>query len=235
MLSVKDIHYYYGGIHALKGVSLEVNEGEIVTLIGANGAGKTTTLRCISGLLTPSAGEIIYDGRPIHKISASKAPYIGIGQVLEERHVFPHLTVEENLMLGAYSKGRGNNTKADMEDMYRRFPRLNERKKQNAGTLSGGEQQMLVIARALMSHPKLLLMDEPSLGLAPIVVQEIFDIIQEINKEGVTILLNEQNANMALAIADRAYVIETGSIVLTGTGAELLGNDEVRKSYLGAN
>ena len=235
MLSVKDIHYYYGGIHALKGVSLEVNEGEIVTLIGANGAGKTTTLRCISGLLTPSSGEIIYEGKSINRISPSKAPYIGIGQVLEERHVFPHLTVEENLMLGAYSKGRGNNTKADMEEMYRRFPRLKERKKQNAGTLSGGEQQMLVIGRALMSHPKLLLMDEPSLGLAPIVVQEIFDIIQEINKEGVTILLNEQNANMALAIADRAYVIETGNIVLTGTGADLLNNDEVRKSYLGAN
>ncbi len=235
MLSVKDIHYYYGGIHALKGVSLEVNEGEIVTLIGANGAGKTTTLRCISGLLTPSSGEIVYEGKTINKISASKAPYLGIGQVLEERHVFPHLTVEENLMLGAYSQPRGNNTKADMADMYRRFPRLEERKKQNAGTLSGGEQQMLVIARALMSHPKLLLMDEPSLGLAPIVVQEIFDIIQEINKDGVTILLNEQNANMALAIADRAYVIETGNIVLTGTGQELLTNDEVRKAYLGVN
>ena len=235
MLSVKDIHYYYGGIHALKGVSLEVNEGEIVTLIGANGAGKTTTLRCISGLLTPSSGDIIYEGKSISRISASRAPYLGIGQVLEERHVFPHLTVEENLMLGAYSQSKNNKTKEDMADMYRRFPRLGERKKQNAGTLSGGEQQMLVIARALMSHPKLLLMDEPSLGLAPIVVQEIFDIIQEINKEGVTILLNEQNANMALAIADRAYVIETGNIVLTGTGQELLNNDEVRKSYLGAN
>lgn len=235
MLSVNNIHYYYGGIHALKGVSLEVKEGEIVTLIGANGAGKTTTLRCISGLLSPSSGEITYMGQPIHKIHPSKAAYLGIGQVLEDRHVFPHLTVEENLMLGAFSRGRKNTTKEDIADMYRRFPRLEERKKQNAGTLSGGEQQMCVIARALMSHPKLLLMDEPSLGLAPIIVQEIFDIIQEINKEGVTILLNEQNANMALAIANHGYVIETGNIVLSGTGQELLNNDEVRKSYLGAS
>ena len=234
MLRVHDLHYYYGGVHALKGIDLEVRQGEIVTLIGANGAGKTTTLRCISGLLTPSSGEILYMDQPIQKLRPSKAAGMGIAQVLEGRHVFPHLTVEENLVLGAYSQGKGNPLKEDITKMYHRFPRLQERRKQNAGTLSGGEQQMLVIARALMSHPKLLLMDEPSLGLAPIIVEEIFHIIQEISQDGVTILLNEQNANMALAIANRGYVIETGTIALTGTGQELLGNDEVRKSYLGA-
>lgn len=234
MLEVKNLHYFYGGVHALKGIDFRVEQGEIVTLIGANGAGKTTTLRCLSGLLTPSQGEIQYLGEPIQKMAPHMAASKGIAQVLEGRHVFPFLTVEENLSLGAYSKGRENHTALDVERMYKRFPRLRERKSQHAGSLSGGEQQMLVIGRALMSRPKLILMDEPSLGLAPIIVEEIFAIIQEIAQEGVTVLLNEQNANIALSIADRGYVIETGEIILSGTGKELLEDDQVRKSYLGA-
>ena len=232
MLKVTNLHYYYGGVHALKGISFYVSQGEIVTLVGANGAGKTTTLQCLSGLLSPSSGTVEYEGKQIQKIAPHRAAGMGISQVLENRHVFPHLSVEENLEMGAFSLKKGD-VKEDIESMYRRFPRLRERKTQMAGSLSGGEQQMLVIGRALMSHPRLVLMDEPSLGLAPIIVDEIFDIIQSIAAEGVTILLVEQNANIALSIADRGYVLENGHIILSGTGAELMDNDDVRKSYLG--
>ena len=233
MLKVDNLHYYYGGVHALKGIGFDVKKGEIVTLVGANGAGKTTTLQCVSGLLSASSGTIEYEGKQIQKMPPHRASGLGIAQVLENRHVFPHLSVEENLELGAFSLKRSA-VKDDVQSMYQRFPRLQERKTQMAGSLSGGEQQMLVIGRALMSHPRLVLMDEPSLGLAPIIVDEIFDIIQSIAAEGVTILLVEQNANIALSIADRGYVLESGEIVLTGTGEELLNNDDVRKSYLGA-
>ena len=221
MLAVNDIHVYYGSIHAVKGVSLEVNEGEIVTLIGANGAGKSTVLNTISGLLHPRGGV------PPHKLVAR-----GMAQVPEGRRIFLQMTVEENLEMGAYTQSKAS-IDGSIEDVYRRFPRLQERRKQIAGTLSGGEQQMLAMGRALMSHPRLLMLDEPSMGLAPILVEQIFDIIRELHAAGTTILLVEQNAQAALSVADRAYVLETGRISLSGTGAELMASDKVREAYLG--
>ena len=233
MLKIDDINVYYGAIHAIKGISLEVNEGEIVTLIGANGAGKTSILRTISGLVRPSGGKIEFLGQEIQKAPARKIVASGLSQVPEGRHVFSGLTVMENLEMGAFlHKDRDENQK-NLKKVFDRFPRLEERKNQDAATLSGGEQQMLAMGRALMSKPKLLLLDEPSMGLAPIFIQEIFDIIQDIQKQGTTVLLIEQNAKKALSIADRGYVLETGKIVLSGTGQELLASDEVRKAYLG--
>lgn len=234
MLSIRDLHVYYGAIRALEGVSLEVNQGEIVTMIGANGAGKSTTIRTISGLVRPRSGEIMFEGKPIHQLPPHKIVRLGIGQSPEGRRVFSTLTVRENLDLGAYTRsGQGAAVKQDMEHVFTLFPRLKEREKQPAGTLSGGEQQMLAIGRALMAKPRLLLLDEPSLGLAPFLVQSIFRIIQDINKEGVTALLVEQNANQALRIANRGYVLETGRVVLADTAENLLSNDSVRKAYLG--
>ena len=233
MLEVNNIDVHYGVIQALKGVSLEVNEGEIVVLIGANGAGKTTTLRTISGLKAPTQGTILLNGVDITNTSAQERVKMGISHVPEGRRVFPGLTVLENLELGAYLRKDKDGIAQDLEMVYHHFPILRERSKQLAGTLSGGEQQMLAIGRALMSRPKILFLDEPSMGLAPILVQEIFDIINNINKSGTTILLVEQNANMALQIADRAYVMETGSIVLSGTGSELMKSEEIKKAYLG--
>lgn len=233
MLQVKDIDVYYGAIHALKKLSLEVEEGSIVTLIGANGAGKTTTLRSISGLLHPKSGTITYKNKDITKVAPEKIVGLGISQVPEGRRVFPSMTVVENLEMGAYLRKDKKAIAQDMEMVYARFPRLKERRKQLAGTLSGGEQQMLAIGRALMARPELMLMDEPSMGLAPLLVKEIFSIIKEINEQGTTILLVEQNANMALSIADKAYVIETGEIVLQGSAQELMNSPEVKKAYLG--
>lgn len=235
LLEVHDLHYYYGNIHSVKGVSLYVNEGEIVTLIGANGAGKTTTLQTISGLTNPVGvhGEILFDGQPIQKKKGNKIVALGLMQVLEGRHVFPKLTVEENLFTGAYLRRDAKNIKEDLKNVYRQFPRLEERCRQLAGTLSGGEQQMLAMGRALMSHPELLMLDEPSMGLAPILVDQIFDIIKELHAAGTTILLVEQNANKALGVADRAYVLESGRVKLSGTGRELAESDEIRKAYLG--
>lgn len=233
LLEVKDLEVYYGVINALKGISFEVNEGEIVTLIGANGAGKTTTMQSVIGLIPSRAGTVIYDGKDITKMPCHKIVHLGMSQVPEGRRVFQELSVYENLMMGAYSQGKNNNFKADLESIYERFPRLAERRNQIAGTLSGGEQQMLAMGRALMSHPKLLMLDEPSMGLSPLLVDQVFEIIKDINKDGTTILLVEQNAGKSLAISDRAYVLETGSIVLAGTGAELAASDEVRKAYLG--
>ncbi|MFC5631588.1 MULTISPECIES: ABC transporter ATP-binding protein [Streptococcus] len=233
MLEVKNLSVSYGAIEAVKNVSFEVNEGEVVTLIGANGAGKTSILRTISGLVKPSAGEIFYVGNDITKIPARKIVADGLAQVPEGRHVFAGLTVMENLEMGAFLKNNKDENAANLKKVFARFPRLEERKNQDAATLSGGEQQMLAMGRALMSQPKLLLLDEPSMGLAPIFIQEIFDIIQDIQKQGTTVLLIEQNANKALSIADRGYVLETGKIVLSGTGKELLESDEVRKAYLG--
>ncbi|WP_107995771.1 ABC transporter ATP-binding protein [Trichococcus paludicola] len=220
-------------IQAIKDISFEVNEGEIVTLIGANGAGKSTILRTISGLVKPSSGEIEYLGKPIHNIATRKIVEQGIAQVPEGRHVFKGLTVQENLDLGSFTRKDKQNLAGDLEAVFERFPILRERKNQDAATLSGGEQQMLAMGRALMTKPKLLLLDEPSMGLAPIFIKEIFHIIQDIQKQGTTILLIEQNANVALKIANRGYVLETGNIVLTGTGEELLASDEVQKAYLG--
>lgn len=235
MLSVKNINVYYGSIHAIKDVSFHVNEGEIVTLIGANGAGKTTTMHAISGLLKLQSGEIDYCGQTISKMEAHKIIRLGLAQVPEGRRVFSGLTVQQNLQMGAYTRRDGKEAiQNDFDMVFDLLPRLKERRNQPAGTLSGGEQQMLAVGRALMSRPKLLMMDEPSLGLAPLVVRDIFSIIQEINKQGVTILLIEQNANMALKIADIGYVLETGRITLTGSGEELLTNDAVRAAYLGA-
>ena len=235
MLSVKNINVYYGSIHAIKDVSFHVNEGEIVTLIGANGAGKTTTMHAISGLLKLQSGEIDYCGQTISKMEAHKIIRLGLAQVPEGRRVFSGLTVQQNLQMGAYTRRDGKEAiQNDFDMVFDLLPRLKERRNQPAGTLSGGEQQMLAVGRALMSRPKLLMMDEPSLGLAPLVVRDIFSIIQEINKQGVTILLIEQNANMALKIADVGYVLETGRITLTGSGKELLSNDAVRAAYLGA-
>ena len=232
LLSVKNINVFYGSIHAIKDVSFHVNEGEIVTLIGANGAGKTTTMHAISGLLKLQSGEIDYNGQVISKMEPHKIIRQGLAQVPEGRRVFSGLTVQQNLQMGAYT--RPNSEIADsIADIYDRFPRLKERYKQVAGTLSGGEQQMLAMGRALMSKPKLLMLDEPSMGLAPILVEQIFEIIVEMNKRGTTILLVEQNAQMALSIAHRGYVLETGRVVSTGTGAELLNDDAVRKAYLG--
>jgi len=233
MLEVNNIDVHYGVIQALKGVSLKVNEGEIVVLIGANGAGKTTTLRTISGLKAPTQGTILLNGVDITNTSAQERVKMGISHVPEGRRVFPALTVLENLELGAYLRKDKDGIAQDLEMVYEHFPILRERRKQLAGTLSGGEQQMLAIGRALMSRPKILFLDEPSMGLAPILVQEIFDIINNINKAGTTVLLVEQNANMALQIADRAYVMETGSIVLSGTGSELMKSEEIKKAYLG--
>ena len=233
MLKVKNLSVHYGMIQAIKDISFEVNEGEIVTLIGANGAGKSTILRTISGLVKPSSGEIEYLGKPIHTEKKRKIVEQGIAQVPEGRHVFKGLTVQENLDLGSFTRKDKQNLAGDLEAVFERFPILRERKNQDAATLSGGEQQMLAMGRALMTKPKLLLLDEPSMGLAPIFIKEIFHIIQDIQKQGTTILLIEQNANVALKIANRGYVLETGNIVLTGTGEELLASDEVQKAYLG--
>ena len=233
MLKVENLSVHYGMIQAVRDVSFEVNEGEVVSLIGANGAGKTSILRTISGLVRPSAGKIKFLGQEIQKVPAQKIVAAGLSQVPEGRHVFPGLTVMENLEMGAFLKKDREENQANLKKVFSRFPRLEERKNQDAATLSGGEQQMLAMGRALMSTPKLLLLDEPSMGLAPIFIQEIFDIIQDIQKQGTTVLLIEQNANKALSIADRGYVLETGKVVLTGTGKELLASEEVRKAYLG--
>ena len=233
LLEVKDLEVSYGVIKALKGISFEVNEGEIVTLIGANGAGKTTTMQSVIGLIPTRHGTITYDGQDITKTPCHKIVHLGMSQVPEGRHIFQELTVYENLLMGAYSMKKNDTFKEDLEKVYKRFPRLAERSNQIAGTLSGGEQQMLAMGRALTSRPKLLMLDEPSMGLSPLLVDEVFDIIKDINKDGTTILLVEQNAGKSLAISDRAYVLETGSIVLSGTGAELAASEEVKKAYLG--
>ena len=233
LLEVKDLEVSYGVIKALKGISFEVNEGEIVTLIGANGAGKTTTMQSVIGLIPKNGGSVIYDGQDITKQPCHKIVHLGMSQVPEGRRVFQELTVYENLLMGAYSIKEKDTFKEDLEKVYKRFPRLAERSGQIAGTLSGGEQQMLAMGRALMSRPKLLMLDEPSMGLSPLLVDEVFDIIKDINKDGTTILLVEQNAGKSLAISDRAYVLETGSIVLSGTGAELAASEDVKKAYLG--
>ena len=232
ILKVDNINVYYGAIHAIKGISFEVNEGEIVTLIGANGAGKSTTLQTVSGLLRSRTGSIEFNGENISHVPAHKLVYKGLAQVPEGRRIFLQMSVEENLEMGAFTQ-KSAGIDADIESVFEQFPRLRERKKQIAGTLSGGEQQMLAMGRALMSHPKLLMLDEPSMGLAPILVEQIFDIIRQLHKNGTTILLVEQNAQMALSVADRAYVLETGKITLSGTGKELAESDEVRKAYLG--
>ena len=233
MLKVQDINVYYGSIHAIKDVSFEVNQGEVVTLIGANGAGKSTILQTVSGLLRSKTGSIEFLGENLANVPAHKIVSRGLAHVPEGRRVFLQMTVEENLEMGAFTRP---NSEIDpgIEDVYERFPRLKERRKQIAGTLSGGEQQMLAMGRALMSKPSLLMLDEPSMGLAPILVEQIFDIIRELHKAGTTILLVEQNAQMALSVADRGYVLETGKIVTTGTGAALLNDDAVKKAYLGA-
>ena len=233
MLEVKNLSVHYGMIQAVRNVDFKVNEGEIVSLIGANGAGKSTILKTLSGLIHPSEGEIVYLGENIASTSAKKVVEKGLVQVPEGRHVFPGLTVKENLELGAFLRKDKEGIQKDMEAVFERFPILKERKDQDAQTLSGGEQQMLAMGRALMSRPKLLLLDEPSMGLAPIFIREIFKIIQEIQKTGTTVLLIEQNAKMALSISNRAYVLETGSVVLSGTGQELLESDEIQKAYLG--
>ena len=232
ILKVEDINVYYGSIHAIKGVSFEVNEGEIVTLIGANGAGKSTTLNTISGLLHSKTGSVTFMGENLGKVPCHKIVSKGLALVPEGRRVFLQMTVQENLEMGAFTQG-GKTLDADLERVYGQFPRLKERFKQVAGTLSGGEQQMLAMGRALMSHPKLLMLDEPSMGLAPILVEQIFDIIRELHKAGTTILLVEQNAQAALSVADRGYVLETGKVVTTGTGHELLESPAIKKAYLG--
>ena len=234
MLEIKDLQVYYGVIQALKGISFEVNEGEIVTLIGANGAGKTTTMHSIMGLIPFKAGSVTYQGVDIGKVPPHKIVEMGMTQVPEGRRIFQELTVYENILLGAYTcKLTATQKKEEVERIYKKFPRLEERKNQIAGTLSGGEQQMLAIGRALMSHPKLLMLDEPSMGLSPLLVDQVFDIIKEIHKEGTTILLVEQNAGKSLAISDRAYVLENGRIAYFGTGKELAESDEIKKAYLG--
>ena len=233
MLKVEKLNVHYGVIHALKDVSMEVKEGEIVSLIGANGAGKTTLLQTISGLLKKTSGEVVFLGKSMTKVSAKKIVKEGITQVPEGRHIFSGMSVYENLLMGAYLRKDKDGIKADLQDIYQRFPILEKRSSQDASTLSGGEQQMLAMGRALMARPKILLLDEPSMGLAPILVKEIFNIIKDINEKGTTVLLVEQNAKMALSIADRAYVMETGNIVMTGTGAELVNSPEIQKAYLG--
>ncbi|WP_026486589.1 ABC transporter ATP-binding protein [Caldanaerobius polysaccharolyticus] len=233
MLELRDVHVYYGAIHAIQGISLRVEEGEIVTLIGANGAGKSTTLNTICGLNRVQSGSVMFEGKDITRLSPPDIVKLGICQVPEGRRIFPNMTVLENLELGAYLRSDKDGIKKDLERVYGRFPRLAERKRQLAGTLSGGEQQMLAIGRALMSRPRLLLMDEPSMGLAPIIVKDIFEIIKEINQSGTTILLVEQNAKMALSIAHRAYVLETGRITLEGQAKDLADNPQVQKAYLG--
>ncbi len=233
MLEVNEIHSYYGNIHALKGISLKVEKGEIVTLIGANGAGKTTTLRTISGLIKPRHGSVYLEGEDITQLPAHTIPYKGVSMVPEGRGIFAKLSVTDNLLMGAFTRKDKEGIKRDMEFVFTLFPRLKERRNQIAGTLSGGEQQMLATARALMAHPRLLLMDEPSMGLAPVLVENIFDTIVQINKEGTTILLVEQNAQMALSVAHRGYVLQTGTIVLSESAENLKKNEMVQKAYLG--
>jgi branched-chain amino acid transport system ATP-binding protein len=233
MLEIKELHTYYGNIHALKGVSLTVKEGEVVTLIGSNGAGKTTTLRTIQGLLRPRQGSILFKGKPLETLSTEAIVRLGISQSPEGRLIFPRMTVQENLEMGAYLRTDTLGIKSDTEKVLNLFPRLRERISQKGGTLSGGEQQMLAIARALMSRPRLLLLDEPSMGLAPMLVSQIFAIVRDINTQGTTILLVEQNARMALSVAHRGYVIQTGQVVLEGNAKDLQSNETVRKAYLG--
>ena len=233
MLQVTDIHVYYGAIHAIKGISLEVYPDEIVTLIGANGAGKSTTLNTIAGLLRPKSGDVLFEGRSIAGLGASRIVPSGLSLCPEGRRIFQQMTVRENLEMGGYTRNPAE-IGASIDEMFQRFPRLREREKQIAGTLSGGEQQMLAMARALMSRPRLLMLDEPSMGLAPILVEQIFDIIKELHESGVTILLVEQNAQMALSVADRAYVLETGHISMSGPAQDLLHHDAVQKAYLGS-
>lgn len=233
MLELKNIHTYYGNIHALKGISLEIKAGEVVTLIGSNGAGKTTILRTIQGLLRPSEGSVLFEGNPLETLSTQAIVRLGLSQSPEGRLIFPRMTILENLEMGAFCRTDKLEIKSDLERILLMFPRLRERINQNGGTLSGGEQQMLAIGRALMSRPRLLLLDEPSMGLAPMLVSQIFSIIQEINREGMTVLLVEQNARMALTVANRAYVLQTGSIVLSGDAKELQSNEMVRQAYLG--
>ena len=235
MLKIEDINVYYGNIQALRGVSMDINKGEIVTLIGANGAGKSTLLKTISGLLKPKQGKVLFEGESIGGKAAQSIVKLGISHVPEGRRVFANMTVEENLELGAFLRKDKAGIKQDLEKVYSLFPRLLERIKQQSGTLSGGEQQMLAMGRALMARPRLLLLDEPSMGLAPLLVKQIFNIVEEINKGGTTILLVEQNANLALSIADRAYVVETGSIVLSGEAEELTASEEIKKAYLGGH
>jgi len=234
MLEINDLHVNYGMIAALKGISFEVNEGEVISLIGANGAGKTTTLHTLTGLISAKSGSIKFNGVELTKTPAHKIVEMGIAHVPEGRRIFQNLTVLDNLKLGAFTRKDKENIPKDIQDIYERFPRLAERKNQIAGTLSGGEQQMLAMGRALMSHPKTILMDEPSMGLSPKLVKEIFSIIRKLHEQGITILLVEQNAKMALSIADRAYVLETGRITMEGDAKELLNNEQVRKAYLGA-
>ncbi len=233
MLEVKDLEVYYGVIQAIKGISFEVNEGEIIALIGSNGAGKTTTLQTITGLITPKKGSVTFEGKNITKVPAHKIVEMGIAHVPEGRRVFAQLTVYQNLKMGAYTRKDKGEIEESLQKVYRRFPRLEERKNQMAGTLSGGEQQMLAMGRALMSNPRIILMDEPSMGLSPILVNEIFDIIQSVSAGGTTVLLVEQNAKKALAIADRAYVLETGRIVQEGRAADLMDDESIKKAYLG--
>ena len=233
LLEVKDLKVYYGVIQALKGISFEVNEGEIVTLIGANGAGKTTTMQSVMGLIPAKHGSVIYNGQEITKMPCHKIVHLGMAQVPEGRRVFQELTVYENLLMGAYSQTGKAQIKKDIEDIYEKLPRLGERRSQIAGTLSGGEQQMLAMGRAMMCHPKLLMLDEPSMGLSPLLVDQVFDIIKDFHANGTTVLLVEQNAGKSLAISDRAYVLENGRIVLSGTGEELMRSEEVKKAYLG--
>ena len=233
MLEIKDLEVYYGVIQAIKGVSFEVNEGEVIALIGANGAGKTTILHTITGLLEARKGTVTFDGKDITKVPAHKIVTMGMAHVPEGRRVFAQLSVYQNLKMGAYTRKDKDELEKTLETVYKRFPRLEERKNQLAGTLSGGEQQMLAMGRALMSHPRIILMDEPSMGLSPILVNEIFDIIQSVSASGTTVLLVEQNAKKALSIADRAYVLETGNIVMTGDAKELMNDDSIKKAYLG--
>lgn len=234
MLEIKDLNVYYGAVHAIKGISLQVKDGELVSLIGANGAGKTTTLHTITGLIPAASGEILLDGKNLQKTPACNIIRMGLSHVPEGRHVFARMTVEENLYMGAYIESDRKKIADNLEMVYAHFPRLKERRRQLAGTLSGGEQQMLATGRALMTGPKMVLMDEPSMGLSPLLVKEIFAIIEELHKSGITILLVEQNAKMALSISDRAYVLETGRIAMEGTAKELAEDDRVRKAYLGA-
>ncbi|MDE7332152.1 MAG: ABC transporter ATP-binding protein [Lachnospiraceae bacterium] len=233
MLEIKDLEVYYGMIQAIKGVSFEVNEGEVIALIGANGAGKTTILHTVTGLLEAKSGSVLFDGKNITKVPAHKIVSMGMAHVPEGRRVFANLTVLQNLRMGAYTRKDKEEIEETLKTVYQRFPRLEERQNQLAGTLSGGEQQMLAMGRALMSHPRIILMDEPSMGLSPIFVNEIFNIIQEVSASGTTVLLVEQNAKKALSISDRAYVLETGKIVLEGDAEELLNNDSIKKAYLG--
>ena len=234
MLEVKNLNVFYGAIHAIKGISFTVNDGELISLIGANGAGKTTTLHTISGLIKAKSGEILLDGKNIQKVPPHTLIDLGIAHVPEGRHVFARMSVEENLKMGAYTMSNQKKIQENLDKVYKLFPRLKERKKQLAGTMSGGEQQMLATARALMTDPKIVLMDEPSMGLSPLLVKEIFDIIRTLHENGSTILLVEQNAKMALGVADRAYVLETGKISMAGTAKDLLNDERVKKAYLGA-